>query len=104
MFFGSIRKYDLLLPIYQENDSFLEETWDRTSLFQVDIELVEKKNKESASVRKMIRYTKDTFMYSPWVFAMSPRSIEQLKETSESSNKVSSLLLHYEHILESADQ
>ena len=52
----------------------------------------------------MIRYTKDTFMYSPWVFAMSPRSIEQLKETSESSNKVSSLLLHYEHILESADQ
>ena len=43
-------------------------------------------------------------MYSPWVFAMSPRSIEQLKATSESSNKVSSLLLHYEHILESADQ
>ena len=27
LFFGSIRKYNLLLPIYQENDSFLEETW-----------------------------------------------------------------------------
>lgn len=78
LFFGSIRKYDLLLPIYQENDSFLDETWDRTPFFQVDIELVEKKkNKESASVRKMIRYTKGTFIYSPWVFAMSPRSIEQ---------------------------